>query len=145
MTVEVDDGDGTVSAMDGPQYREGNRVVASQGYDPRQRLTLLRGTGLLGVSRRGPGQDSVVAFLYLLYGERVVVSRVVFHQLLARDQTASILSLYEYPHEVTGISPQSRTLAHPLNGFVSRGTLYPPLEYPVRVRSMKIQHLDPTD
>lgn len=34
----------------------------------------------------------------------------------------------DFPYEVTGISPQSRTFAHPLKGFVSRGTLYPPLE-----------------
>lgn len=31
-------------------------------------------------------------------------------------------------YEVTGISPQSRTVAQLLNGFVARGTLYPPLK-----------------
>lgn len=31
-------------------------------------------------------------------------------------------------YEVTGMSPQSRTVAQLLNGFVSRGTLYPPLK-----------------
>lgn len=36
-------------------------------------------------------------------------------------------------HEVTGISPQSSTEAQLLNGFVSRGTLYPPLK-PTLVR-----------
>lgn len=31
-------------------------------------------------------------------------------------------------YDVTGISPQSRTLAQLLKGFVSSGTLYPPLK-----------------
>lgn len=30
-------------------------------------------------------------------------------------------------YEVTGISPQSKTVAQELNGFASSGTLYPPL------------------
>lgn len=31
-------------------------------------------------------------------------------------------------YDVTGISPQSMTLAQLLKGFVSSGTLYPPLK-----------------
>lgn len=31
-------------------------------------------------------------------------------------------------YDVTGISPQSRTVAQLLKGFVSKGTLYPPLK-----------------
>ncbi len=33
-------------------------------------------------------------------------------------------------YDVTGMSPQSRTVAHELNGLVSNGTLYPPLSKP---------------
>lgn len=35
-------------------------------------------------------------------------------------------------YEVTGISPQSRTVAQLLKGFVSSGTLYPPLKPTLR-------------
>jgi hypothetical protein len=35
-------------------------------------------------------------------------------------------------YDVTGISPQSRTVAQLLNGFVSSGTLYPPLKPTLR-------------
>lgn len=35
-------------------------------------------------------------------------------------------------YEVTGISPQSNTLAQLLNGFASSGTLYPPLKRTLR-------------
>ena len=35
-------------------------------------------------------------------------------------------------YDVTGMSPQSRTVAQLLNGFVSNGTLYPPLKPTLR-------------
>jgi hypothetical protein len=35
-------------------------------------------------------------------------------------------------YEVTGISPQSKTVAQLLKGFVSNGTLYPPLKPTLR-------------
>lgn len=35
-------------------------------------------------------------------------------------------------YDVTGMSPQSRTLAQLLKGFVSSGTLYPPLKRTLR-------------
>lgn len=35
-------------------------------------------------------------------------------------------------YEVTGISPQSSTVAQELNGLVSSGTLYPPLNRTLR-------------
>lgn len=35
-------------------------------------------------------------------------------------------------YEVTGMSPQSRTVAQLLKGFVSNGTLYPPLKPTLR-------------
>jgi hypothetical protein len=39
---------------------------------------------------------------------------------------------YSLSYEVTGISPQSRTRAQELKGFVASGTLYPPLHPSVR-------------
>ena len=45
-------------------------------------------------------------------------------------------------YEVTGISPQSNTLAQLLNGFAPSGTLYPPLKRtlrePLRKRNSKL-------
>lgn len=43
-------------------------------------------------------------------------------------------------YEVTGISPQSITVAQLSNGFVSRGTLYPPLKRTFR-EPMQQQHI----
>jgi hypothetical protein len=37
-------------------------------------------------------------------------------------------------YEVTGMSPQSSTVAQLLNGFVFRGTLYPPLNVGVNTK-----------
>ena len=44
----------------------------------------------------------------------------------------SIWVEWEGAYEVTGISPQSKTVAQLLNGFVSKGTLYPPLKPTLR-------------
>jgi hypothetical protein len=37
-----------------------------------------------------------------------------------------------YAYDVTGISPQSKTVAQLLKGFVANGTLYPPLKPTLR-------------
>ena len=65
-------------------------------------------------------QDTVVSFLDLVDGVGIVVSTVTV-------STVTVLSHPNGTHEVTGISPQSSTVAQLLNGFASRGTLYPPL------------------
>lgn len=57
-----------------------------------------------------------------------------FHQeKVSRDVSAHFKEKKEkrdmaQTYEVTGMSPQSNTVAQLLKGFVSRGTLYPPLK-----------------
>ena len=46
--------------------------------------------------------------------------------------TGTAVEVDGWAYEVTGISPQSRTVAQLLNGFVSNGTLYPPLKPTLR-------------
>jgi hypothetical protein len=48
---------------------------------------------------------------------------------VSRDTTVQV---HRTTYDVTGISPQSRTVAQLLNGFVSNGTLYPPLNPTLR-------------
>lgn len=58
MAVKVDDRHRPVGAVDGPQQRQGDGVVATQGNDSGQRLALERTldgrTGLIGVGGRLP-------------------------------------------------------------------------------------------
>ena len=61
-----------------------------------------------------------MALLDLVKRKGVVVSRMGVN-------TPTSERLIGFPYEVTGISPQSRTVAQLLKGFVSSGTLYPPL------------------
>ena len=69
----MDDGYGPVGTVDGPQQREGYRVVSAEGDDAGQRLATLCGT-LLGRGRgRGPREDAVVAVLDLLQRVGIVV------------------------------------------------------------------------
>lgn len=68
-----------------------------------------------------------MALLNLLEGKRVVVTASLLATLLpllqARQGPRKAIT-----YDVTGISPQSRTLAQLSKGFASRGTLYPPEE-----------------
>lgn len=65
-------------------------------------------------------QKEVVTFLNLLQRKGVVVPRL-------KSALEIILASMTAAYEVTGISPQSITLAQELNGFACSGTLYPPL------------------
>lgn len=60
-------------------------------------------------------------FFDLVQGVGVVVPEAVLASLARRGAGRGDA------HEVTGMSPQSSTVAQLLKGFVSRGTLYPPL------------------
>jgi len=73
MAIKVNDRDGPVSAVDGPQQGKGDGVVAAQGDDARERLALQRGALLVGVRLGRAGEDAVVAFLDLVEGKGVVV------------------------------------------------------------------------
>jgi hypothetical protein len=72
-------------------------------------------------------QKKVVAFFDLLQSVGIVVSSVQCQQL-QMPSNHSVESTYD----VTGMSPQSMTLAQELKGFALSGTLYPPLNPTLR-------------
>lgn len=74
MRIEMDYGDGPVGAVDGAQERQRDGVVPPERDHPRERLPALCWAGLLGVGRRRPREDAVVALLDLVEGVRIVVS-----------------------------------------------------------------------
>lgn len=71
------------------------------------------------MSVRSPAQKKIVTFLDLLERKGVIIPAVVSIHLTS--------SRMRDTYEVTGMSPQSSTLAQELNGFAFNGTLYPPL------------------
>lgn len=73
VAVKVDDGDGPVGALDGPQQGQGDGVVAAEGDDAGERLALDGGAALVGVGRGRAREDAVVAILDLLERPGVVV------------------------------------------------------------------------
>jgi hypothetical protein len=122
MAVKVDYGHGTVSTVDRLQQRKGDGVVAAEGDDTGQGLAALGRSFLVRVGGGSAREDVVVSLLDLVESEGVVVPRVAGSAALEPGIGTS-----RGTYEVTGMSPQSRTLAQLLNGFVSSGTLYPPL------------------
>lgn len=120
MAVEMNDRHRPIGTVDGPEQRKGNGVVSPEGDDTRQRLAVLCGALLVGVRGRRSGEDAEVALLYLLERIRVVVSVPRGLAIAARWIG---LPLPEAPYEVTGMSPQSRTVAQLWKGLTSKGTL----------------------
>jgi hypothetical protein len=118
MGVEVDDRDGTVFAVDGAEEGECDGMVTSQSDQTRQCLAHLRRARLVGMCVWSAAQEQVVALLDLL--ERIGV-------VVPANTSAPILKIPEtvrwFTYEVTGMSPQSITLAQELNGFAASGTL----------------------
>jgi len=100
-------------------------VVTTKGDDSRKGLAILCWTFLFGIGRWGSGQDCIVAFFDLVKRPGVVVSVRPTISFVGCER-------WKQTHEVTGISPQSRTVAQLLKGFVSSGTLYPPLKPTLR-------------
>lgn len=94
-------------------------MIASERDNPWQRLSGRGGTFLLSVCCRGAGENAVMTLFDLANCIRVVVSRM--------DKTSLSPAQAPQTYEVTGISPQSKTVAQLLKGLASRGTLYPPL------------------
>jgi hypothetical protein len=70
----VDDGDGAVGTVDGPQQGQGDGVVSAEGDDSGEGLALDGRTPFVCVCRRGTGEDPEMAFLDLLESPCVVVS-----------------------------------------------------------------------
>jgi hypothetical protein len=116
MAVEVDYRHGAIGAVDGAEQRQGDGVVTTERDDAGQGLAVLGRTFLPGVGLGRAGKEGVVAFLDLVEGVGVVVPVFVSARNMCRARG-------ECPYEVTGMSPQSSTVAQLLKGLVSRGTL----------------------
>ena len=118
VRVEMYDADGTVGFVDGAQERERDGVVAAEGYDAGQGLFVLCRADLFCICGRCAHEEAVVTFFDLLDCIGIVVAgdKSVFG--------SSSLVVWEVEtHDVTGISPQSITVAQLLKGLASRGTL----------------------
>ena len=94
-------------------------MVATKRDDARQGLALDCGAPLVRICRGRAREDLEMAVLNLLEGPSVVVSSSLSVLGVSAKRNAT--------HDVTGISPQSSTVAQLLKGLVLRGTLYPPL------------------
>jgi hypothetical protein len=116
MAVKVNHRHGAVSPVDGAEQGQRNRVVSAERDNTRKRLALLGQAGLVGGGLWRPAENLIVSLLDLLEGPRVVVT--VYCQCIEGQGKDAWDT-----DEVTGMSPQSRTVAQLLNGFVSRGTL----------------------
>ena len=91
-------------------------MVAAQCDDTREGLAFLRRARSAGVGGGLTHEDAVVALFDLMDGVGIVVAAPGVSDLLvhARGMSTDL---------VTGMSPQSRTVAQLSNGFASRGTL----------------------
>lgn len=124
MAVKVNDRHGAVGPVDGPQQGQGDGMVSSESDDPWEGLGVQSRAGLVCIGSRGTAEDLVVAFLDLAEGPGVVVSMEKRHCEYLEELGECRLRI---TYDVTGMSPQSRTLAQLLKGLTSKGTLYPPL------------------
>ncbi len=74
MAVKVNDRDGAVRPVDGPQQGKGDGVVTAERDDTRQGLALDCGAPLVRICRGRAGEDLEVALLDLPKSPSVVVS-----------------------------------------------------------------------
>jgi len=114
----VDDGYWAVSTVDRSQKRQSDCVITAESDNSWKGLPVQGWTFLFRVCGRCTGQDRVVSLFDLVKSPGVVISAAV----------STVVEVRVESYEVTGISPQSSTVAQLLNGFVSNGTLYPPLK-----------------
>lgn len=121
VAVKVDYADGPIGSIDTPQKWKSDGMITTKGDDSRQRPTLFRRAFSVRMSRWSAIENTVVALFDLLNRVGIVIARN-FHQRCVNYDDAV------RTYEVTGISPQSRTVAQLSKGFASRGTLYPPLK-----------------
>ena len=75
VTLEVDDGDGSVGSVDRPQQGQRDGVVTAKCDHTGQGFTLDRRTPLVRIRCRGAREDVEVTFLNLSESEGVVVRR----------------------------------------------------------------------
>lgn len=74
VAVKVNDGDGSISPVDGSQQGKCDGMVAAERDDTRKSLSLLRRPSLVGVGGGTPREDIEVAFFDLVQGPSVVIS-----------------------------------------------------------------------
>lgn len=103
-------------------------MVAPKRDKTRQRLSLLRRAGLVGIRMRSATQEQVMPLFNLL--ERVGVIIPIASN--CKPSIPQSHAIHSSTYDVTGISPQSMTFAHESNGFALSGTLYPPLNPTLR-------------
>lgn len=129
MAVKVNDRHGPVRPVDGAQQGQGDGVVSTEGDDPGEGLGAQSRAGLVCIGSRGAAQDLVVALLNLAERPGVVVSVANMEIVSISNslETSSVICHLAITYDVTGMSPQSRTLAQLLKGLTAKGTLYPPL------------------
>jgi len=113
--IEVDYADGTVGFVHRAEEGQCDCVVAAECYEAGECFLFKGGADFCCVCHGGTHEEGVVTFFDLLYGVCIVVS-VRLSVLL---NVCGMRGTYE----VTGISPQSRTVAQLLKGLASRGTL----------------------
>ena len=90
---------------------------------------MLRDAGERGVCSGLAHEHAVVAFFDLVKCPGVIVTSRV---------SSRLVELRHHTYDVTGMSPQSMTVAQSLNGLASNGTLYPPLNRTLREPQLTI-------
>ena len=117
MAVKVDDSNRSIGSGYTSEKWESDSVVTTQCDNSGQCLTLFGWTLLTCIGCRYTFQDAVVALFNLLNGVGVVVPMRLSVAL------SEFRKINCRTYEVTGISPQSNTVAQLLKGFASSGTL----------------------
>jgi len=126
VRIEVDHRDRAIGTVYGAQEGKSDSVITTKSNDSRESLALLGRTDGLGIGFGSAGEDGVMPFLDLFQGVVVVVA-------VAGAQYSGHQEARTGTYEVTGISPQSMTVAQELKGLALRGTLYPPYRFKRRL------------
>lgn len=124
MAVKVDDTDWPVGTVDATEEWEGDGVVATQSDQTWKCLALLRPSFDMCIGLGRAGEKCVMAFLDLLQGIGIIVTIMI--SVFKCESSLTVAKESSSTYEVTGISPQSMTVAQLLKGLASSGTLYPP-------------------
>ena len=116
--VKMYDADGTVGFVDGAEEGKRDGVVATEGDDAGKGLFVLGRALLFCICGRCAHEETVVTFFDLLD----CVGIIVAGDVLVLD-ISGVIAWERGTYDVTGISPQSNTVAQLLKGLASRGTL----------------------
>lgn len=117
MRIEVDHCNWAICTIHGSEQWESDSVITTKSNQTRQSLALLGWTDSFGIRFGRSGEQRVMPFFDLFQGIGVIIT-VAGIEPLAFPMECKLKT-----HEVTGISPQSTTVAQELKGLASRGTL----------------------